>query len=287
MAAQPARAVRDLQLANARLAGLDAAIGCDPRPRHAQLVVLGLPRSGTTLLAQVLSRALVACYPTNVGAGWWAAPGFGMRRSLQLLGPDPDPGIQSRHGVTEGPAGFNEFNGLWRAGLGIEGRDEPTVAPDPGAVAALADGLRAMANEADRPLVTKCLWGVWRGAVLAGALPEALFVVVRRPPSEVAASLSRMQEALADPRASLLPAAARSLRGRALAAAQVSELTAALEEQVAGIDADRVLSTSLQEVRADPLAVARRVGARAGVQLRPAPRLPATFATSPAGQPAR
>lgn len=113
------------------LAALNAALKDAPLPAPAPsatletlplIYIVGAPRSGTTLLSQVLSRALPVGYVNNLIARFWSRPAAGIRLSRMLL---PDGGreyitFDSRHGVSAGIGGPHEFGQFWRSWLGLD-----------------------------------------------------------------------------------------------------------------------------------------------------------------------
>lgn len=84
-------------------------------PEIPAIYIVGAPRSGTTLLSQVVSRFLPVGYINNLIARFWLRPSVGIRLSSILLGEDPRAGIafSSKHGVTDGLAGPHEFGYFW------------------------------------------------------------------------------------------------------------------------------------------------------------------------------
>lgn len=92
------------------------------RPDLPIIYIVGAPRSGTTLLSQVLSRYLQVGYIDNLIARYWLAPEVGVRLSQILLGRNARESIsfKSRHGVTENVAGPHEFGYFWRHWLRLD-----------------------------------------------------------------------------------------------------------------------------------------------------------------------
>jgi len=75
--------------------------------------VMGLPRSGTTLLTQVLSTGLDVGYINNLIARFWDAPLVGIRLSEMLLGRRGDSNWRSDYGKTTGLGEPHEFSYFW------------------------------------------------------------------------------------------------------------------------------------------------------------------------------
>lgn len=111
-----------LQALNHRLASGDVAAMPTARTDLPIIYIVGAPRSGTTLMSQVLSRYLQVGYIDNLIARFWLAPEVGVRLSRILLGENARESIsfRSRHGVTENIAGPHEFGYFWRHWLGLD-----------------------------------------------------------------------------------------------------------------------------------------------------------------------
>ncbi len=86
------------------------------------LYIVGAPRSGTTLLSQIVSRVLPIGYINNFIARFWLRPSVGIRLSQAVLGSDSRDkfDFQSKHGVTKGPYGPHEFGYFWRHWLQLD-----------------------------------------------------------------------------------------------------------------------------------------------------------------------
>lgn len=80
------------------------------------IYIVGAPRSGTTLLSQLVSRYLPIGYINNLIARFWLRPSVGIRLSHILMGESARQEIRfnSVHGVTAELAGPHEFGYFWR-----------------------------------------------------------------------------------------------------------------------------------------------------------------------------
>lgn len=86
---------------------------------HPIIFVVGPPRSGTTMLTQVLAYALKTGYITNIAARFWHAPTIGVRLSQVVLGDDPAGSLlglffYSEGGRTIRGGGIHEFGYFWK-----------------------------------------------------------------------------------------------------------------------------------------------------------------------------
>jgi len=160
--------------------------------------VLGLPRSGTTLVSQYLVHRLEVAYWTNgVGRHPYApvVTSFLERR----LGPYRSD-FRSRYGKVEGSAAPREAGSVWGRFFDLEryARREDLRSGD-------AEALRDLVGATQRvfggtPFVNKNVKHMLRVDALASVFPESLFLVVRRRIQDVALSiLHARRELLADP----------------------------------------------------------------------------------------
>ena len=157
--------------------------------------IVGAPRSGTTLLSQVISRHLEVGYVDNVVARFWRRPSVGIRLSQILLGERRRECIEfrSQHGVSEGLAGPHEFGYFWRHWLQCDAA--PTHHPTPNLLTALdAGGLRAQLHDEllaafAQPAVFKNVICGFYAPWLTMVHPRSLFVHIERDLAQTAASI--------------------------------------------------------------------------------------------------
>src|SRR4051812_11135485 len=117
------------------------------------LHVIGAPRSGTTLLHQVIASSLDVQSITNLVAAFWRAPVTGLRLARMLDVDAVASAFPSTFGRTRGLVEPHEFGYFWNHPLGY-----PDLAErDPGHGASidwdrLAQVIRNMAQVAARPM---------------------------------------------------------------------------------------------------------------------------------------
>jgi Sulfotransferase family len=169
------------------------------------ILVVGAPRSGTTLMLQWLAASGALAYPSNLLSRFHAAPAIGARIQQLLCDPayahgEELAGLQSEFdfssnlGKTRGPLAPHEFWYLWRRFL-------PTVDLEPlGERAEQVDwaGLRseflAVAEVFGAPFACKGMMVQYDLALACEHLPEALILFVERDEDANAASLLRARE---------------------------------------------------------------------------------------------
>jgi hypothetical protein len=86
------------------------------KPHHAPLFIIGAPRSGTTLLMQLVVYIFRFGYINNLLARFWDNPfvGASLVTRFQDFQRPPDIDFTSRHGFTPGYEGPHEFGYFWR-----------------------------------------------------------------------------------------------------------------------------------------------------------------------------
>lgn len=169
------------------LALLDGRNGNPDEPlAHPPLFVVGAPRSGSTLLYQLAVQAWDVTYLSNRHCAFAGAPHLVER----LTGRRPPPvSFESEHGRTEGPRGPSECGEYWYRFFRRRPQHVPLEDAEPEGLHRLRASVRALGDASRRPIVFKNLVCSLRLGPLAAALPEALFVVVRRELVANAASL--------------------------------------------------------------------------------------------------
>lgn len=157
--------------------------------------IVGVPRSGTTLLSQLLSRYLQVGYINNLIARFWRRPSVGIRLTRILIGSEGRRLIEcnSRYGVTEGVVGPHEFGYFWRYWLKLDSAQSHHLSSEE--LARLdRDGLRSALRqeilcEFGQPVVFKNVICGFHARYLSDLHPRSLFVHVRRNPFDAAASI--------------------------------------------------------------------------------------------------
>jgi LPS sulfotransferase NodH len=282
---------------NTQLHGLTLPDVASPGAGRLPLIyIVGAPRSGSTLLSQVLSRHLQVGYINNLIARFWARPSVGIRLSQIVLGDRAAEHITfaSEHGVSAGAAGPHEFGYFWRHWLRLD--EQPTHHLDTAARAALDhDGLRhALENEIlgtfALPVVFKNLICGFQAATLAAIHPQTVFVHIQRDRAANARSIlsARLKRhGRYDAWWSLKPSTFDDIRALRSPVAQVlrqiDDTTRELSNEISGSGAVAV-DVRYEELCGHPADVINHVvgamrGAGAAVATRP--HVPAAFEQSP------
>lgn len=158
------------------------------------IFIIGPPRSGTTLTYQLLTQCLDVAYITNLEARFPYAPLLGASFSKWRKSPSrKDVDFSSEYGRTHGKLGPNEAGQFWyrwfpggekvyvRSGeLPEECRND------------MHAHVRAIQNiKGGNPLCFKNVYHSARIGALKETFPDATFLIVKRPPLEIAQSILR------------------------------------------------------------------------------------------------
>jgi len=172
------------------------------------IYIVGAPRSGTTLVHQVLAKALPFGYIDNVVARFWRKPSVGMRLSRILMGDERHKLItfESRLGVSPGPGGPHEFGYFWNRWMEFTELGSHHLRPDElaridriGLRESIESEILAYCKEG---LLLKNLTCGFQASFLTSLHQKTIWIhVVRNPVTTVASILRfRMQHELSDRR---------------------------------------------------------------------------------------
>lgn len=159
------------------------------KPRHPVVLIMGAPRSGTTLTSQWLAGLGHFAYPTNLAARFYANPYLGSR--IQQILADHDHGNQiglqqdlafsSALGKTEGALAPSEFWYFWRQFFQFGeiqklSEGELAAADSRG----FLKGLAGMEAAFEKPAMLKGMIMSWHIDYLNSILDKAVFLNVER-----------------------------------------------------------------------------------------------------------
>lgn len=154
-----------------------------------QILIVGSPRSGSTLLSQILASTLCVSYFPNVSALFPSAPIWSTRKWMRDFDVVPR-AVNNFYGQTVGLRGINDGFHIWNRWLGSH---RYHVDDRPGELECL--DMRAFfgtwSATFSKPLLNKNNRNVDAMEVLAGALPRSYFVIVERDLVMIVQSLLR------------------------------------------------------------------------------------------------
>ena len=154
--------------------------------------ILGAPRSGTTLLFQLIAQHLDVGYPSNYVARFFISPAIGTWRYLRRFrGEDRTIPLSSEFGGTDGPHSPHEFSWFWEFHTASRTTDDLSDEElDSIDWTAIRRQIGTMANLHRRPYVFKSLnYTVYNVARFAEVFPSSRFIYIRRDPRFVVQSI--------------------------------------------------------------------------------------------------
>ena len=163
-------------------------------PRRPIVIVTGAPRSGTTIVSQVLRAHLPVGYFNNLTAVFPRAPIVANRMFARRLRVRP-PAYSSFYGRTRGFAEQNDGLHLWDRWLG-EDRYSPPAELGAGATEDMRRFFAAYEAMLGKPILTKNNALATAASTVARALPTSHFVFVRRDPPYAAQSILHAREVI-------------------------------------------------------------------------------------------
>ena len=230
--------------------------------------LVGTPRSGSTLLSQILSSTGAFSYVSNFVARYWMAPTFASRMALALnfdvsLNHSP---FHSEYGVTEGWSEPHEFGYFWERWFKFEKTHKIAAEKLSGIdFDSLRRQLAAWEDVESRPLIFKNLTCGLQLACLAKQLPTSCFVLCERDPVYTAQSIliaRRERQGSSKHWFSLRPESYEVLRGLPYLDQIVGQIHAILGDIRTGLSQlspDRCLEVRYEDICCRPRAEAEKI----------------------------
>ena len=154
--------------------------------------VIGAPRSGTTLLTQVLAAHTNIGYINNLIAAFWKAPVYGIRLSAQVVPRNTGSSYQSEFGRTKGIHEPHEFGYFWSELLDYQEMREPEEEKNID-----WEHVRLIFTNMTRayggPILFKSLLLAWHIPQMQMTLPKTCWLHIRRDPIQNSLSLLRFR----------------------------------------------------------------------------------------------
>lgn len=232
------------------------------------IFVVGAPRSGSTLLYQLLTDRFDVGYLANGHARHPGAPSLVERRRRLVRGRQGALGdYRSSFGGTAGELGPSECGPFWYRFFPRRPHYVSADAFPTSSRRELRAAIGAFVEACGRPVVYKNLYCTARMDAIAAALPEALFVAVHRDLAANARSLLdarlRVTGAYESWWSAEPPGIERLLQlpPEEQVVEQVRRLDALVAEVEAKIGSERVLHLAYEDLCADPRAQLERIAA--------------------------
>lgn len=159
------------------------------------IFIIGAPRSGSTLLMQVLTDAFDFGYFSNLHNTFFGAPSLAEkflyakeRRSVSSY--------RSKHGLVDGRLAPSECGEYWYRFFPRKPLYAPLSAIDPQDMMAFRRSLISVTQACKRPVLFKNMFAALRLEPILKYIPEALFIVIDRNEIENAHSLLEVRKKL-------------------------------------------------------------------------------------------
>lgn len=159
---------------------------------HPFIFVLGLPRSGTTLISQLIANSLDTGYINNLAARFYLAPLHGVRFAKAVLGDRHSTDYRSRFAHTDNLSDIHEFGYFWRHWLQKEKLGDVARAKEQEAYIPWKDlkaCLSTLQHEFGKAMIFKNIFGSYHMPKFRELLSKVLFVYIERDELDVACSI--------------------------------------------------------------------------------------------------
>jgi hypothetical protein len=157
------------------------------------ILILGPPRSGTTLLYQLLVARFEVAYLTNIHDLFFGVPSL-IERCVQSGTRQSGTDYCSQFGVTRGAMGPSECGEFWYRFFPRDPQVVELGGVTPSRMTAMRSVIAQFGRAARRPIVFKNVVNCVRLGPIAEAIPEALFIRIDRDVAENAISLLKCRQ---------------------------------------------------------------------------------------------
>jgi len=222
--------------------------------------IIGPPRSGTTVLTQLLAATGLFQTTTNFVAGFWKAPALAIRMSKAASLPSSPLDFESERGRTVGVSAPHEFGYFWSSwfDLGQAFHTLDAVHRARVDLDGLSRAVGAMEAASTRPLLFKNnTWCTYQADMLAVLFPTARFVVCERDRFFVAQSILEQRRKLGDENQwwSVKPLGSDKWAGLTplqQVALQTTGIYKDMANALAGVPSDRICPIDYQRLCTNP-----------------------------------
>lgn len=260
---------------DAFLAGREARRIADAKPSEQPVVlIVGAPRSGTTLVYQTLARYLDVSYVTNLMSMFPRAPISGSRL-FRWLPARRSSDFQNFYGQTAGLDGPNDGFSIWNKWLGND-RYVPCTDLSDAEKAQMRQFFAEWSGSFGKPFLNKNNRNTGCLDLLSRVLPQSYFIVVRRNPLLVAQSLITAREQVQGDKSvgwglhsHSSDVSADPLQYVDDVCDQILEIERQLDDQIKDIPKDRLVEITYEGFCEDPTSAIRWIGQQIpGVQVK-------------------
>jgi len=226
--------------------------------RNPPVFIIGAPRSGSTLLTQVLTDAFdISCF-SNLHCRFFALPAFA-EKFLKKNKVHHQSDYTSEYGLVKGEASPSECGLYWYRFFPKKPAYAPLTAVKKQKMMCWRRSLVSLTKAADRPVLFKNLYVSLRLESIFYYVPEALFIIIKRDEVDNACSLLEGRKRINgnyEQWFSIEPPNIEQLKKRPIAQQvieQVRHINRQIEQDIkqSEIDADHFLSLTYEELCQD------------------------------------
>jgi len=177
---------------NSHLVSFEKSIYSNDMIDHPFIFVFGLPRSGTTMLSQLLAYHLKVGYVNNFIARFWKSPVTGIKLYKAIEESVSPAELSNSYGATQGLNGIHEYGYFWREWLKkdtMEGVRDAAILEENIDWEGLKFTLANMQHQFNSPMVFKNIFGSYHMSKLIKVLGKVLFIYIERDELDVAISI--------------------------------------------------------------------------------------------------
>lgn len=245
---------------NDRLSGLDDLLFPDP-PKSQNVFIVGAPRSGTTLVSQVMAAVFDIGYINNVAAAFWEAPATGVLHGHRFAA-EPTFVGNSSYGQTAHPSEPHEFGGFWRSQLAYD--DMAQKADHTVQWERLSVALDRVGAAWQKPVFYKVFHLAWHLAEFDAIRSDSKWIWIQRDLPGNARSLMKLAAERGERWTSAVPLAAIERFNDAedwqRATAQIVLFNEWVQHQLTTVDDRRILRLELETLIREPQIQIEKIG---------------------------
>lgn len=257
---------------------------------HPTIFVFGLPRSGTTFMAQLIAHSFDLGYINNFMARFWLAPVTGIRLSGIILGKEAAPNFESHYATTSRLDDLHEFGYFWRHWLKKDNVDEILRSREMEETinwTGLKNIILNIHAAFGKGWICKNIFGAYHIRNHLDLLQKSFFVYIERDPLDVAISImDARRKFYSDPSIwwSTIPyeyPEIKDLPAEEQVAGQVVFLRKLYEQEIERAGEERVIRLNYRQAAAKPLEtvlhIYERIREATGIELGRRPDMPEQF----------